>query len=202
MGRETSLRLHPVHRPRPRPPGDENTPTPLQSSLPRQALFVQAPPTTDSTYPGPLFEFCPRPPHRQAPPTPPPALKPRCSRGSAQSPGSPSCFKDGVAPSALARRGGPGSPAVSDLVRPSGWCGLQLQPRGALFKSAVPCAEMEGPLLRGLAAQQVSEAGAWRAVAWTETGSRASSVACTEGGERKARGWRRTPGSFPPADLP
>lgn len=48
---------------------------------------------------------------------------------------------------------------------------------------------MEGQLLRGLAAQQVSEAGDWRAAAWTETESRASSVACTpvgctQGGER------------------
>lgn len=202
MGRETSLRLHPAHRPRPRPPGgrEHTYSAPVQ---PTQAGSLCSGPAHHRFHlPGPALRILSPPTTQTGSAHSPPALKPCCSRGSAQSPWSPCCFKDGAAPSALARRGGPGSPAVSDLVRPSGWCGLQLQPRGALFKSAVPCAEMEGPLLRGLAAQQVSEAGAWRAVAWTETGSRASSVACTEGGERKARGWRRTPGSFPPADLP
>lgn len=60
---------------------------------------------------------------------------------------------------------------------------------------------MEGQLLRGLAAQQVSEAGDWRAAAWTETGSRASSVVASKE-ESEARGLRRTPGPFPFAGLP
>ena len=89
----------------PRPPV-EAPPTSRQNPGGFRPRLPQTPPTrTSSSYLGPAY-------HTTGPAHSPPSLKPCGSRGSVQSLGSPCCFKDGEAPSTLARRRGPGSPAA------------------------------------------------------------------------------------------
>lgn len=161
------LRFHPAHGLRPRPP----------AKPPSSYLKLRPPPQTPPTRAGTL---CSDPAHHSSwpRPCPPPALKASCCRGV--------CSEPSGLPSALAATPVVRVRGVSDRVSPAartwysravGAIGSCSPGRAFQIVPRLTCTDMEGRLLRGLPAQQVSEAGDWRAGAWREIGSRACSVA-------------------------
>lgn len=140
-------------------------------------LKLRPPPQTPPTRAGTLGSD---PAHHSSRPRPcpPPALKASCCRGVRSEP-------SGL-PSALAATPVVRVRGVADRVSPAartwysravGAVGSCSPGRAFQIVPGLTCTDMEGRLLRGLPAQQVSEAGDWRAGAWREIGNRACSVA-------------------------